>query len=733
MVRYIGFRNGFVQRLTIGLSTVLMVGLTLPTFADEESARKLLDATQTLVTEAESDSAAIRLGKIGTIRKNFKLIDVELSDVEGAPKEQLEKEVKALKARTDKLAASGEVNDATAAVESFIAAAKESLDNPDTLERHLKDAEANLKKPDVRKALGEAKVTSFTKQIAALRKASVAQQHDRGIEQLKESLGRLEESWPDTKKAIEGDSESDRNSAIQSFSGRDYQLIEKILVWMPADDDEAKPLIAKFKSLRDPFEQAVAKIKGGEVSERLKRDWDSYLNEYQDWEQETKPATFEQMQKEQSEATSNLGAPKTVALARRATAFLKGSVEENEELKPLMVDARVKSIVGQVVGLRVAAFKKLTGFADSILKEAEATKLNQSGRDRLERFVDSDLRLALEGSSEQAALQERGQKLIEKFDKAAGGSAAEKDHKYEELVKKAQADWPGMLQKYSPKDGFDPAAAASWKGKVIHFAGVSNRLGWDYQPADYDFAMDINGSPVAGRYSPAVQAEVKKVLAETGKDVLPEESYDVVAVVGGPCKIKRRVNREGTVTVEGVKANVEAESWEPVDAVLVNIVALRCGPVAVAVDASSPAAAGKGGGTVGSGSGWHYGKWLTLVLGLLAGGLALIKANFAPLVSLPQVQQVRAKLGEENLGKIGVLLALWGLFGLINGFFFYGLLISGTLFAAGLFAGSDVLVALKILQPAWVEKAKPFGTIIGLACAGAAILQLVTGGMLFII
>ncbi|MES2788550.1 MAG: hypothetical protein V4719_02940 [Planctomycetota bacterium] len=732
MVRSIGTRGWCRLSWAMGLSVVLAIGSPPATFGDEASAKSLVEATQTLLTEAETDSAVIRLGKLEQIRKNLKLVAVELADVEGAAKDQIEKEVKSLQTRVTKLATTGEVNDATAAVDTLIAAAKESLDNPDTLERHLKDAESNLKKPEVRKALGEAKVSSVTKQIAALRKASVAQQHDRGIDQLKESIGRLEASWPDNLKAIQGGSASDRDSAIQDFQGRDYQLVEKILVWMPADDSEAQPLIARFKKLNGPFMQAVAKVKGGEAAETLKRSWDSYQGDFQGWEQETAPAKFAQMRKEQSEAMSALGAPKTVALASRATSWLKSSVEENSDLKPLLADSRVKSVVDEVTGLRNKAHKKLAGFAESILKEATAATLDQSARDRLDSFVDGDLRLALEGSPQQAELQARGKALIAKFDQAAGGSANEKSERHDELVKKAQADWPKMLGKYSPAAGFDPVAAGSWKGKVIHLSGVSNRLGWDYKTDDYDFAMDINGHPVAGRFAPGVQAEVDKVLAETGLSALPEEEYDVVAVVGGPCKLKRRVNREGTVEVEGVKAKVEAESWEPVDAVLVNIVALRCGPVAVAVDAKSAAAA-SGSGSAAPLVGWGSGKWFALLIGLIGAGLALMKANFPPLVSLPQVQQLRAKVGEENLGKIGALLAIIGVYGLIRGWLFYGLLVTGTLAVAGTFAGSDTLVALGVLKPAWVEKMRPYGTVIGLACGAAAILQLVTGGVLRII
>ena len=126
-------------------------------------------------------------------------------------------------------------------------------------------------------------------------------------------------------------------------------------------------------------------------------------------------------------------------------------------------------------------------------------------------------------------------------------------------------------------------------------------------------------------------------------------------------------------------------------------------------------------------------KWLMLLVGLVASSLALIKANFAPLVNVSQVRQLREKVSDNILSKLGVILAALGIYWLLRGWLFFGLLVSGTITAAGLFAGSDTLVALGVIKPAVAEKLKPFGTIIGLACAAAAIVQLLTGGLLGII
>lgn len=739
--------------------TVALLSLAIATsasrvMADEPAAKKLVDATKKLLDEAKTDASVIRLTKLEQAKKNFKLISVELADVDGDAKTALEKEVKALQEQVTTLAESGALNDSVKQIDELIAAAKDSLGNPDTLERHLKEAETVLKKADVKKTLGDAKVASVTKQIAALRKASQAQQQDADIEQFKKSIERLENELPDALKAIAGDDSSDRDSAIRSFQGRDYQLIEKIIERMPADDADAKPLIARFKKVNDPFLASVAKVNGDEAAERLKRSWDSYADDFAGWEKETTVPKFDELTKKQSVAMSALGMPKTVALASRATEWLKSSVDESEDLKPLLIDTRVKAIVDQVRGHRDTAQKKLIAAAESILKEAAAAALNQSSRDRLESFVNDDLRHALEGSAKLEDLQARGKVLLAKFDQAAGGAAADKEKRYDELVQKAQSDWPAILKQYQPQAGFDPTKAASWKGKVVHFAAVNNRLGWDYKTDTYHFAMSIDGHPVAGRFVPAIRAEVKKVLAETGKDALPEETCDVVAVVGGSCKLQRRVNREGKVVVEGVTANVESESWEPEDAVLLQIVAFRCGPVAIAVttdsassaanapvdSADEPVTSGGHEGATTSGvetgkavAGSGSAKWICLLLGMMASSLALIRANFSPLVNLGPVQQLRLNVGDEALGKIGLILAALGIYWLIRGWLFYGLLTSGTLAAAGIFAGADTLVGKGLLKPEDAEKLKPYGTLIGLACAAAAVVQLITGGMLRVI
>ena len=142
--------------------------------------------------------------------------------------------------------------------------------------------------------------------------------------------------------------------------------------------------------------------------------------------------------------------------------------------------------------------------------------------------------------------------------------------------------------------------------------------------------------------------------------------------------------------------------------------------------------AGTGAAASGSGGTWLW-RFLTLVIGLAAAACALLKANFAPLASVPQAGAVRAKLGDDNLGYIGIAFALLGVIWLLRGLILWGLLPSAAIIAAGLYVALDMLVAKGVVKPDLAAKIKPLGVMIGLACATLAVLSFLLHGSLVVI
>jgi hypothetical protein len=183
------------------------------------------------------------------------------------------------------------------------------------------------------------------------------------------------------------------------------------------------------------------------------------------------------------------------------------------------------------------------------------------------------------------------------------------------------------------------------------------------------------------------------------------------------------------------------EKWIPTvihnDAPLLKIIALHAGPVAAAVG-DSPAMASiadgvSGGSSAAAGSSGWGSRILFLLIGFAATAAALLKAGYAPAL-IPNAGEVQAKIGNENIGYIGLACAAIALIRLIYpGMIIYGLVPNLAIIAAGAYAGLEFLVAKGIIKPDVAAKIKPLGLPIGFACGVIVILHIFIGGKMWII
>jgi hypothetical protein len=306
--------------------------------------------------------------------------------------------------------------------------------------------------------------------------------------------------------------------------------------------------------------------------------------------------------------------------------------------------------------------------------------------------------------------------------------------------------WPDMAAKYKTESGFDPNNYKDFKGKLVKITNTDNLMGYRFKATgDFPFATTIDGKAVAGKYDPVVQAAITDVEAKVKHglgDIDSDGKWEVIArVEGSTGRMMTRQQATGDVkTTDGEKVGTVTQEYsEPVDAPIVTIIAAHCGPLAVSADQGAVNEAGVIAAPTGvstssssSGSGWFL-RILYLLIGLVAAGAALLKANYAPIASLPQAGEVQAKLGGDNLAYIGLGCAAWGVLWLLLGRIIYGLVPNVAIIAAGLFAAIDFLAAKGVVKPDQVAKIKPMGVMIGLACAGIVVLELLIGGRFVIL
>jgi hypothetical protein len=283
---------------------------------------------------------------------------------------------------------------------------------------------------------------------------------------------------------------------------------------------------------------------------------------------------------------SAMKAPKSVALISRANIWIDENMQDPVVATLSESDPKIKGLIDGVKADRQTAWTKLGGFASAILDDAEKAQLTKESRDRLEQFAEDDLRLDVEGSPQQKALQARAMKLVGAFDQKAVGDAAAQEKLYNSLVDQANKAWPGMVDKAGATEGLDAVSASqgidSFKGKTILLKGVKNRMGWEFNPGGgYDFAMNIDSVPVAGKFDPALKKAFDEIAGKTGKD-FSDEPYDVIATIDGMGPVVTITRAEGTIKTTGGEdvGSVTATGHETVQAIRLKIIGLHVGPLA---------------------------------------------------------------------------------------------------------------------------------------------------------
>lgn len=625
-------------------------------------------------------------------------------------------------------------------IENALKDAKEWVDSKRSCEDALKRAQDEIDDEKNQPFLEAGDKSSWAAEMNVIRKQMLAKYQSQAIESLKKEADRAEEKWPEVKAALADAKESPAgadNAATEMSHA--FDACDRAAEGLPTDDADVKKQFSRIEKLKAEFQKVYGDQKAAEALESLESSWQDRLADTDGWEKETAGPKFLDMQKTQSDAMSKLMAPKTVELISNANQWLKNRADD-ENFKTISGAPSIKALVKKVESARAAAWKKLETFAEAVLVEAEAAKLNQDGRDRLERLANDDLRLALEGSAKLESLQARALKLVKAFDDGAAGQAKAAQKLFEDLTASAAKNWPDMAKKFKVV-AFDAAAAMkdidSWKGKTIRFAGANNRMGWDYRPGTFEFALEQDGYHVAGKYDALVKKVVDDVAEKTGND-FSNDTYDVIAVIEGKGPITKIARSEGKVKFDdGSSADVRAQKDETVEGIRVKIVGLHLGPVAVAVGQGAVDPEGKVSIPVGapvssletpkSGGGAWIGRVLTLILGVIGTIVALVKSGFNAPAAQSQLAAVKSRLTPSSITAIGGVLLAYGAYLLVRGWIVFGMLVSVAFLLAGTYLLIELLEGCRIVKPAQATKIRSRGAVIGLLLGAIAATNFVLG------
>jgi hypothetical protein len=565
--------------LSIATAAALLLTRSTSVHADADSAKKYLKDAQTAFDNSDPKTAG----------DNLSLAETELDGVADADKAPIAADIKSLRDKISAAAGSDAKNAAIKNIDDLMDTAKKSFDAPQTFDETDKAIQDALSNSDTKAALGDDAVNKYLKTLSTFRKVAHKRANEINIAAAKDQLDSAEKDWPDKQKSLsEIQNDVDTQPDAVNFQ-HSLDSIAALVKQLPSSDPATPALRERYSKLQGSFDTLIYKSKAAETYDRMTQYWQSYSDEYSGWDKETTPPTFASIL-ENGDIASNLGAPKTLGLITRTDAEMENWMKDDVTRTLSTSDPKIKGFLDKIRSDRKAAISKLAGFASSAIGEAEKLDLNQDSRSRLDDLANDYLPRCLVDSDQLKPLQDRAKKLVKAFDAKTGGDAAAHAKLNDDLTSAGARAWPDMAAKVQAADDFDANAIMqnpdNFKGKLYHFKGVNNRMGWDYSPGNgYQFAMTSEGTPVAAKFDTTVKASVKDVLKRTATD-LPDENYEFIASVedvGPIIKISRATGDVKTTDGEAV-GTVTATADVTVQGVRLKIVALHVGPITAAED-----------------------------------------------------------------------------------------------------------------------------------------------------
>ena len=549
------------------------------------AARADADAAKKYLADAKSE---LESHNVDNAKAKIDLAEAELDGVDAAAKAPIVAEIEAVKAQFGSEEAANVKAHYARRLKMAVDEAEGSIGNLVTWGGAVAAVKEIIDRDDVKAAMPD-EVAAAKKKMATFTKLNDKKAGAALAEQAEQNVKELETAWAENKPKLTTD---DKSSAVREMTN-DLESTRRAVKGM--SDEAAAPYVARIDKIGAEFAAIALADLAKEQAERLQEHADLYKSDWDGWKAETTGPTLAEMTKAQNEKLTRLNAPKSVTFVSRADDFLK-NLENDEDYQKVASAPAVKAIVDGVKADRDAARAKIEGFAAKVIDDADKAKLDENSLTAFRNFQDS-LAFNLEASPKLEELAERTKSIVEKNEKgnAAANAAsaslnaqlsAENAAAYAAAKEKAAADWPAMKAKFATEDGFDPNNPGAFKGKYITFT-TDNLIGYRFSPGDFPFATTIDGTPIAGKFDPAVAKAVKDVeakLAHNLGDNDDDGKWEVVAMVTGNVgKLVKRENVEGQIRdTAGNTATVTGEKHETVDAPIITVVAAHCGPLAVA-------------------------------------------------------------------------------------------------------------------------------------------------------
>ena len=539
--------------------------------ADGQAAQGYLKEAQDLIDRNELQDAADKLD----------LAETELDDATPPEKATIKAAIDEARQKITQLSAAADKPKYQRKLKSAMDDAEQSIGNLVTWKNAADAVNELLNDPAAKAALGP-ELDAAAKKFATFQRLNARKASAQLEAQVEAALKATEQEWSETKAKIAANAADD--DMLQSTQDNIAECRRQI-AQLDKEDARLKEFNDRLDKVGAEFTKLALAGKVKDVVDALHRKIDNYKNDWDGYEKETAGPTWDQYRSQQSEKMSAFLAPHTREFITRMDEFLK-NLANDDDYQSVQSDPGVKAIVDDVKAKRDAAYAKLVKLIGAVVDGA--LKSTAKENDAVDRLRD-DVRVAIgEQSPEAAAFKTSLEQKLAGNTAATTGAADAKAQLIVMLHDKAEAAWPKLREGIAIAADYDMSKPEKFKGKNIGFT-ADNLMGYRFKPGDFYFATTLAGIPVAGRIDPMLMKQITATEAAIGRALGDDDAdgrWEVIAVVTdrkAKLMAKRQVEATGKLD-NTIDVKLKGDYAEPVDAVVIDIIAAKIGPFAGAKD-----------------------------------------------------------------------------------------------------------------------------------------------------
>lgn len=431
----------------------------------------------------------------------------------------------------------------------------------------LLDLDASAAKASRSQALDRADLARLRQQLAKHRAKHAAATGVELLQRAKSDFAELDAALPGLREAMAGADAGARDSA---FARCDEAVagIRRSLAGLPAADAARQDLWRKLDAIDAATTARYREVTGPAVRERMLGLWDGFAHEFEGWEEEAGGANAVDYANLDGSNVGTFGLPRTAALVNRADVWL-AFAGTDPEYRRTSNHPEVAALTAQVVEKRKKAIARLAAAAQALVDGAAATAIEEERvRDRWLVLADTDLRSVLHEDATMWPLVQKMHAAVDAYDQKALGDKATA-RRLADALAAAEANWTRMLQLTPITQGFEPALAAVYDGRLVQLLQVRDRTA-EFAAPGGDLVFDQGGVTFVAQFTLPVRAWLAAERARCGASARGDEDYELLAVVG----------EETTAMLLGPAGNNDGLA---VPCRRLSVVGLRQGPVAFVI------------------------------------------------------------------------------------------------------------------------------------------------------